>query len=167
MGGTVFGARRCLAGAVVPLPSGGGVILPEPDLAVLAEAAETILPATARSGGAKAAGVAAFMQEIAGDFYDEPERALLQRAPGEFEAVSRAQFGRGFLALAPAERFDLLLGLERQDPVPDFYRMVKQLTLWGYWTSEVAAKEALHYLPVPGRYEGCLPADPGARATAE
>ena len=37
--------------------------------------------------------------------------------------------------------------------------MLKQLTLWGYFSSEVGAKQALAYLPVPGRYEGCLTID--------
>jgi hypothetical protein len=45
--------------------------------------------------------------------------------------------------------------------------MLKQLTLWGYFTSEVGAKQALAYLPVPGRYEGCVTVAADAKPWAE
>jgi hypothetical protein len=51
-------------------------------------------------------------------------------------------------------------------PQPPYYSMVKQLTLWGYWTSEVGTKHALRYVPVPGTYQGCIDVDPTTRAWA-
>ena len=41
--------------------------------------------------------------------------------------------------------------------VTPFFRMMKELTLLGYYTSEVGATRELRYEPVPGRYEGCVP----------
>ncbi|HEU4472133.1 MAG TPA: gluconate 2-dehydrogenase subunit 3 family protein [Flavisolibacter sp.] len=49
---------------------------------------------------------------------------------------------------------------------PHYFSMMKQLTLLGYFTSEVGAKQALRHNPVPGRFEGCIPYKKGDRAWA-
>ena len=38
-----------------------------------------------------------------------------------------------------------------------FFRMFKELTVVGYYTSEIGATRELKYSRVPGRFEGCLP----------
>lgn len=38
-----------------------------------------------------------------------------------------------------------------------FIRTVKDLTLLGYFTSEPGATQALNYVPVPGRFDACVP----------
>jgi len=47
-----------------------------------------------------------------------------------------------------------------------YFTMMKQLTLLGYFTSKPGATEALRYVPVPGRYEGCIPYTKGEKAWA-
>ena len=42
-----------------------------------------------------------------------------------------------------------------------YFRMMKELTLTGYFTSEVSATKALRYVAVPGKYEGCIPYNKG------
>jgi len=49
---------------------------------------------------------------------------------------------------------------------PHYFTMMKQLTLLGYFTSKPGATEALRYVAVPGRYEGCIPYTKGDRAWA-
>lgn len=39
--------------------------------------------------------------------------------------------------------------------LPHYFTMMKQLTLFGFFTSEVGATEVLRYEAVPGRYDGC------------
>lgn len=56
-------------------------------------------------------------------------------------------------------------GMKEEVPVP-FFNLMKELTLFGYFSSEVGCKEALAYLPIPGRYEGCVPLEPGQKAWA-
>lgn len=51
-------------------------------------------------------------------------------------------------------------------PSPIFYFTMKDLTLLGYFTSEAGATQALEYVPVPGRYEGCIDLKPGQKAWA-
>jgi len=48
-----------------------------------------------------------------------------------------------------------------------YYTMMKQLTLWGFFTSETGAKETLRYLPVPGKYDGAVPYTKGEKAWSE
>jgi Gluconate 2-dehydrogenase subunit 3 len=45
-----------------------------------------------------------------------------------------------------------------------YYTMIKQLTLWGYFTSKPGATQALRNLPVPGRYDGAFPYKKGDKA---
>ncbi|HEY0676999.1 MAG TPA: gluconate 2-dehydrogenase subunit 3 family protein [Chitinophagaceae bacterium] len=54
----------------------------------------------------------------------------------------------------------------KEDPPRHYFRMMKELTLLGYFTSEVGQKQALRYNPVPGRYEGCVPYTKGEKAWA-
>lgn len=55
---------------------------------------------------------------------------------------------------------------ERQRMSPHYFTMMKQLTLLGYFTSEIGSKQALRYNPVPGKYEGCVPYKKGDKAWA-
>ena len=52
-----------------------------------------------------------------------------------------------------------------EDP-KHYFRMMKELTLLGYFTSEIGATQALRYVAVPGKYEGCVPYKKGDRAWA-
>ena len=53
-----------------------------------------------------------------------------------------------------------------QSEDPHYFGMMKQLTLWGYFTSKPGATQALRYIAVPGRYEGCIPYKKGDKAWA-
>jgi Gluconate 2-dehydrogenase subunit 3 len=84
--------------------------------------------------------------------------------------------GHDFMVATPAERLSLLERLDRQqyeymqawkdtEPV-HYFRMVKELALLGYFTSEIGYKQALRYVETPGRYEPCVPYTPGDEAWA-
>lgn len=45
----------------------------------------------------------------------------------------------------------------KQRMAPHYYTMMKQLTLLGFFTSKEGMTQAVRYIPVPGRYEGCVP----------
>ena len=89
----------------------------------------------------------------------------------------RKQYGKPFLRCTPAQRTELLGQLDAEqkayyktnkagDP-PHYFRMMKDLTLWGYFTSEIGATQALQSVEIPGRYEGCVPHSIGDRAWGE
>lgn len=45
----------------------------------------------------------------------------------------------------------------KQHMAPHYFTIMKQLTLLGFFTSQEGMTKAVRYLPVPGRYEGCVP----------
>jgi hypothetical protein len=45
---------------------------------------------------------------------------------------------------------------EKEKMPPHYFTMMKQLTLWGYFTSKEGITKALRYNPVPGKFEGCM-----------
>jgi len=50
---------------------------------------------------------------------------------------------------------------------PNYYfLLMKQLTLLGYFTSEIGCTQARRYVETPGRYEGCIPYKKGDKAFA-
>jgi len=54
----------------------------------------------------------------------------------------------------------------KKDAPNHYFRMIKELTLLGYFTSEVGCTQALRYLPVPGKYDGDYAYKPGDKAWA-
>jgi len=48
--------------------------------------------------------------------------------------------------------------------IKSFSTLIKELTITGYYTSEIGATQELKYVPVPGRYAGDIPYDTVGRA---
>jgi len=127
-------------------------LVPPAQGALLAEIAETILPQT-DTPGAKAARVHVFI-----------DLALARCAtPSQQQAVLTALDGlaAAFLTLSPDAR-----RLRVEQIAPDALAVLRDLTLLGYFTSEVGATQALAYEPVPGSYRGCVDLKPGQKAWA-
>lgn len=146
------------------------------DVALLNEIADTMLPET-DTPGAKAAGVGPFMALMVTDCYYPDEQGIFVDGLADLEARSNERHGAGFLALAAPDRLALLEALDReqhaymQDREPSdpthYFRMMKELALLGYFTSEIGYKQAMRYVETPGRYDPCVPYEPGERAWAE
>jgi hypothetical protein len=49
---------------------------------------------------------------------------------------------------------------------PHYFTMIKQLTIWGYFTSEVGMTKALRYIETPGKFDGAYPYKKGDKAWA-
>ena len=72
------------------------------------------------------------------------------------------------------EKASLLTALEKEAKSHDkalppkaprhYYTMIKQLTLWGYLSSEPVGTKVLRNIAVPGRYDGCIPYEKGEKA---
>jgi hypothetical protein len=52
------------------------------------------------------------------------------------------------------------------DTPAHYFRMMKELALLGYFTSEIGCKQAQRYVESPGRYDPCVPYTPGEKAWA-
>jgi hypothetical protein len=47
-----------------------------------------------------------------------------------------------------------------------YFRMMKELALVGYFTSEIGYRQAMRYMETPGRYDPCAPHKPGEKIWA-
>lgn len=177
LGGTVIGANAFLTGCKSGDQKAGaqGAALSAADENYLDEIAETIIPET-DTPGAKAAKVGAFMVVMVNDCYDEKDQKVFSEGLGKLNETSDKKFSKTFVDLTPEQRKELLLEIDKEakdymaskkaeDP-KHYFRMMKELTLLGYFTSEPGATKALNYLPVPGKYEGCITYKKGDRAWA-
>jgi hypothetical protein len=166
-GTAMIGSAGLISGCATKIPADFSAA----NIALLDEIAETILPRT-DTPGAKDAKVGEFMSLYVTDCYSLDERATFHKDLFTLEASCSKTYGRSFMALDPAERETFINQLDRQARVAvaagktHYFTMLKQLTLFGFFTSEVGGTIALRYLPVPGRYDGELPYQPGDRAWA-
>ena len=176
LGGTVVGSTIFLEGCKpADKKAKAGVDFDNDDIAFLDEVAETILPTTS-TPGAKAAKVGTFMTVMVKDCYEEKDQKIFREGMEKLNDASKKKFDKAFLEATPAQRHDLLVEIDkeqkdyskdkkREDPA-HYFRMMKELTLLGYFTSEIGATQALRYIETPGRYDGCVPYKKGDKAWA-
>ena len=136
--------------AALPLPAGWS----EADEALLTLIGDTIIPATASSPGAGAVGIGRFIIAQTTQCFPVGASEALRRGMEEIQAASRQQYLESFAGLSAEQRETVLVGYESRATAP--WRLIKELTLLGYFTSEPGATQALRYLPVPGGYRGSL-----------
>src|SRR6266702_2226567 len=104
------------------------------DIALLDEVADTILPET-KTPGAKAAHTGAFMAPT-------PAQRL-----AKLEQLDREQ--------------KTYMDTRAEGAPPHYFRLIKELTLLGYFTSEIGCTQAMRYRETPGRFDACVPYTPG------
>lgn len=176
LGGTIVGAEIFMKGCTTPDKQAGATLNFTPDnISFLDEVAETILPAT-NTPGAKEAKVGEFMTVIVRDCYEEKDQKIFLEGMSKLDEASKKKNSKSFLDSTPQQRHDFLVDLDKeakdymskkkQEDPTHYFSMMKQLTLWGYFTSEPGATKALRYVAVPGRYEGCVPYKKGDKAWA-
>jgi len=145
------------------------------DVVFLDEIAETILPET-DTPGAKAAGVGPFIAMMVVDTYDGREQETFRAGLRTLEDECHDLHRTSFMAATPAQRTVLLKKLDaeqlqfmrtagKEEPA-HYFRMLKELTLLGYFTSEIGYTKAMRYIETPGRFDPCVPYEPGGKTWA-
>lgn len=139
---------------------------------IVAEVAEMIIPKTA-TPGAKDAGVPAFIVMMLQDCYKTPEHKSFTEGLNKLEK-------KQFLNMDSGQKIALLTQVEadsaeemkvyqvQQTKMGDnedreqmaeqakglpFWRLMKELTMLGYFTSEAGIKSSFEYVPIPGKLE--------------
>jgi Gluconate 2-dehydrogenase subunit 3 len=97
----------------------------------------------------------------------EAARRSADRAPAEKPAAGDPE------AHLPGQRQEGALGADAgaaaaitADTPSHYFRMMKELALLGYFTSEIGGTQAQRYVESPGRFDPCVPYAPGERAWA-
>ena len=142
-------------------------VLSPAETRVLRLAAERILPAS-DTPGATDAGVVEFIDRMLANWFAPAERERFLTGLPELDQRSRDRSGRDFADAPDAEQVAILTALDEELSAlrqagrggaanQHWFGMLKYLTVYGYFTSEVAARKTLGSYPLPGRFDGCAP----------
>jgi hypothetical protein len=150
--------------------------------ATLVTMADLIIPET-DTPGAKAVRVNEFIDLILTDWAHDDERKTFLAGLDDVDRRSNAIFEKNFIDVTPAQQEILLreldqrYAMDREDRIAhpfvrrphnaqltgDFFGVVKRMTLYGYYTSEIGFTQELRKQIIPGTYHGCTPvSDAGA-----
>ncbi len=168
MGAAIIGSEMFLSGCDNKVKITG--LFSDMDIKLLDEVGEVILPRTQLSPGAKDAKIGLFMKTIVSDCYNEKEQKVFKKGIKELNRMAQNNYSGNFLELQKKQKYELLLKLDKEtrDAINEdsyhFFTMMKQLTIWGYFTSEPGATKALRYNQIPGEYIGCVPYKKGDKA---
>lgn len=172
MGGAMVASGAILRGGA-PAAKVAQPPFTDADRALLDEIGETIIPAT-DIPGARAVGIGSFMAMMVADCYGERDHAIFREGLRLVDEASRARFGKPFLGASPAERAALASDLDAEqaaqarakgkDAPAHYFRMMKELTILGYFTSEIGGTLAVRYVEVPGRFDADIPYRKGDKA---
>jgi hypothetical protein len=134
--------------------------------ALVEELSETIIPADSHSGGAKAAKVAGYIDQVLRESFDETQKSLWREGLHLIDVMSQHYHGKTFVNAAPEDRIALLTVLSDHESMIDlpevrFFLQLKHMTVTGYYTSKIGIHDELQYKGnrVLQEYVGCD--DPG------
>src|SRR5690349_13329084 len=175
LGGTIVGAEFFLSGCKPERKYATTTNFATDDVAYLDEIADTIIPTTT-TPGAKAAAVGTFMTVMVKDCYEDKDQKIFIDGMKKLNEASNQKYGKEFVDATPEQRKELLVALDKEakdynknkkegDP-NHYFSLMKQLTLLGYFTSQIGCEQALRYKAVPGSYQGCVPYKKGDKAWA-
>jgi hypothetical protein len=142
------------------------VYLNEDQASVVSQVAEIIIPKT-DTPGAKEVGVPSFIDQLLKEVYSPEDQEWFSKGLATFNADAEKAYGDAFADLDDEDQqtfvkkvHDEAVQAERAtqpEPKRPFILMMKEMTMLGYFTSEVGATQVLQYAPVPGAYKGCVP----------
>ncbi|HKW32618.1 MAG TPA: gluconate 2-dehydrogenase subunit 3 family protein [Candidatus Acidoferrum sp.] len=144
---------------------------------------DQIIPAT-ETPGAKAVRVNEFIDVILTEWANDQERHRFLDGLDDVNKQSNALFGKDFASASPPQQLVLLRSLDAAAEVArsrakehppfwepegrdtqmqaDFFTVFKNMTLHGYYTSEIGFTQELKLQVIPGSHHGCTVVGPGA-----
>jgi hypothetical protein len=145
------------------------------DTELINELGEIILPTTADVPGAKAADVGDFTQRFISDCLSPQIQQAVLAGYVAFKLEGEQALGKPFVELSEDQKKVVVADLELTSaeqvfdelgepvldedgqPIPHFYGIMKNIIVFGYYSSEIGATEALAYVPIPGSQKGIIP----------
>lgn len=141
--------------------------LSDDHLAMLARIADLIIPET-DTPGAVSAGVPGFIDRMLAEW---ASTGTQRQFVAGFDGIDRRAVDAGlqsFVSASAERQFELLAQLDREAfadaSTDDFFRRMKKLVLFSYFSSEPGATTALRFDRVPGRYDPCMSLEEDGRA---
>lgn len=158
-------ATSWLTGMAVPAHAAAGVslrFLTPAEYALLDQLTEMIIPADEHSPGARAAGVAGYIDNRLAESLDPDWQAQWRSGLQAVDGLSRELNGKLFLQAPPAQQVTVFTRMaahefDPQAPVERFFRELKRWTVRGYYTSQIGIHQDQEYkgnVYQPGEYAG-------------
>lgn len=171
VGGSVVGASSFLSSCTPKDRESIFGVMDKRQVKTIEELAESILPKTKESPGAKDVEIGTFINRFITDCYDTQEQKIFLDGITKLDELSNAKFDDDFVNLKSGSKHELLLKLdtESRSQRPNgkfgiqihYYSLMKQVTILGYLTSELVGTKVLNHVSIPGRFEGCKPYQQG------
>ncbi|RAJ37318.1 gluconate 2-dehydrogenase subunit 3 family protein [Pedobacter cryoconitis] len=161
-----------------PQESGEQINFSPEDRKLLADFADIVIPATKDSAGAKLAGLGEFIPMMITDCYPEKERSAFYKGMQEFRQKAISDYKKDFSAMTVEEKNHYVGSIREMvilqstnstdglSPLKTFFILGRDLTLIGYFSSEIGCTQARAYVQVPGRYDGSAVLKPGQKSWA-
>ena len=143
--------QGCSAGAPAPK------FFTAAEFALVDELSDMIIPTDAQSGGARAAGVAAYIDGQLAEAFDAPpengrppEKERWRAGLKGVEALSSEMNGKAFMESTPEQRLAVLtkMAAAESDPKTDaekFFKEIKSSTIGAYYTSKIGIHDDQQY----------------------
>jgi glucoside 3-dehydrogenase (cytochrome c) hitch-hiker subunit len=123
-----------------------------------------LLPATA-TPGALDAKVPFFLDLVVKNCLKKEDQQLIRKGLKQLNEQQK------FSSLSSAEKLNTIKKIDeaafKDDAGSAWFRIVKKLSLIGYFTSQEGMTKALNYVKVPGDYKACIPYKHGEKALAK
>ncbi len=132
------------------------------ELALVDEMSDMIIPTDQQSAGARAAGVALYIDGRLAEAFEKDQPERWRAGIKAVEALSTEMHGKAFMASTPEQRLALLtrIAAAESDPKSDaekFFREIKSGTIRAYYTSKIGIHDDQQYkgnVIQPGDYAG-------------
>ena len=153
-----------LAGCKSPAPPPPKFFTAE-EFALADELTDMIIPTDAQSRGARAAGVAVFIDGSLAEAFEPAEGVRWRAGLKAVEDLSREMHGKAFLESTPEQRLALLTRIAAAEsnpktPVEGFFKEIKAATIGAYYTSKIGIHDDQQYkgnVIQAGEYAGLDP----------
>lgn len=165
-------ASGILAGCTTAAATGDGTIatsfLSVEESATVTAMADQILPRT-DTPGALDVGVPAFIDRMLAGYYTDKERGIVRAGLAAANADAGKLRGKPFAQLTADEQVALMRQYDQaqfdqtranastQGAAPHYFRLIKELTIIGFCTSEAGATKLMRYEQSPGPFRGDVP----------
>lgn len=142
---------------------------------IIAAMAEIVIPRT-DTPGAIDAGVPNFIELMASDWFNEQEQGVFLAGLADMEERIPQEYGKSFEQLPGSQQLEIMEALEEAASESQWYNFanvqrefisdapficqVKELTIWGFFTSELGSTQVLRYDGMPMEFDGELPLSP-------
>jgi gluconate 2-dehydrogenase gamma chain len=157
-------------------PAKSGFLTPA-EAATVTAMADQIIPRT-NTVGAVDVGVPAFIDRMLAGYYTDKERGVIRAGLATADADASRLRGKAFAALTSEEQVALMEQYDKAQYdhtranatapgyTPHFFRLIKELTVIGFCTSEQGATQLMTYNQTPGPYKGDVPLTEAGKASA-